>query len=310
MAKIINFHDIYDPKWFENTIEVISKNYKIVPFTEIQNFYKGKSKSKNIAHLTVDDGHISTYTIIYPLLKKLALTASIFVSPKIIKERTNFWYFESADYEPNQLKTCIAKILNIDTEKLADFYVRSVMKTLTLKQNREIIELYQKKYNIPPKESQYINESQLLELENSGVFCIGAHTLNHPILANESDGTSENEIKQSVKLLGEILGRKITTFAYPNGSKGLDYGEREINFLKEAEIEYAFSFEFRNIKKNDSMFEIPRFGLHHGNENFVKNKLKYGTIWEPFKKIILNNEDKHRSLITKKLHAIQLPEEN
>ena len=31
---------------------------------------------------------------------------------------------------------------------------------------------------------------------------------------------------------------------------------------------------------------------------------------EKYKKIILNNEDKHRNLITKKLHAIQLPEEN
>lgn len=301
MAKIINFHDIYDPKWFEDTLDVIQELYEVVPFSEIEKFYQGKNTAKNIAHLTVDDGHISTYSVIYPALKKRNLTASIFVSPKIIEEKTNFWYFESGDYDQEKLRFCIAKILAISTEKIKYFYPRSVMKLLTLEQNWEIIRLYQEKHNEPTKPGQYINLDQLLELEKSGVFHIGAHTMNHPILANETDEVSQYEIHESVKKLSELLGKKVTTFAYPNGSYGLDFGSREMESLKEIGVGYAFSFEFKDLNKKDDLLSIPRYGLYHGNKDFVRKKLKYGKIWEPLKARLFNNEDKHRKAIQKQL---------
>ncbi len=301
MAKIINFHDIYHEQWFLNTLEVIGESYEIVPFSEIQKFYQGKIKAKNIVHLTVDDGHISTYTLIYKVLKEKNLTASIFVSPKIITEQSNFWYQESADYETEKLKNCIAEVLGILPEKLIGFYPRSVMKTLKLEQNWEIIKLYQEKYNVPTKECQYINTKQLLELEKSGVFDIGAHTMNHSILANESHEISKYETQQSVEDLGKLLNHDIKTFAYPNGSIDLDFGVREKEFLKEIGIEYAFSFDFKNLKMTDDLLSIPRYGLYQGDKNFIRKKLKYGSLWEPLKKAIFNNEDKHRKLISSQL---------
>lgn len=304
MPKIFNFHDIYDKQWFTDTLEVIQESYEIVPFSEIQKFYQGKIKSKNIAHLTIDDGHISTYSLIYQVLKERNLSASIFVSPKIIEEQTNFWYFESGDYDKEKLRICIAEVLGIQKESLNNLYPRSVMKTLSLEQNWKIIKLYQKKFNEPIKKGKYINTEQLLELENSGIFEIGAHTMNHPILANETDKVSEYEIKQSVQSLGNLLNREITTFAYPNGGPGLDFGQREMNFLKESGVEYAFSFEFKNLKKNDNLLSIPRYGLYHGDKDFVRKKLKYGSLWEPLKARLFNNEDKHRVNIKNKLKMI------
>jgi len=301
MPKIINFHDIYDPQWFRDTIEVIQESYEIVPFFRIKDFYSGKKINPKSVHLTVDDGHISTYTIIYPILKEFGLTASIFVSPKIIKEQTNFWYAECSDYNQKKLKTCIAEVLEISEEKLINFYPISIMKTLPLETIWKIITTYQNRFNIPTKNCQYISVDQLLELENSGIFTIGAHTMNHPILANESDIVSENEIKDSINELSELLGRKIKSFAYPNGSKELDFGKREIAILKQCQINYAFSFEFKNIKLSDNLLTIPRYGLYHGNKDFIRKKIKFGAIWEPLKKIVFDNEDKHRKLIQKSI---------
>lgn len=301
MAKIINFHDIYDRKWFEDTLDVIQDQYEVVPFGEIKNFYKGKVKSNNISHLTVDDGHISTYSLIYPVLKERGLTASIFVSPKIIEEQINFWYFESGDYDKDKLRICIGEVLEIPIEKLKEVYPRSLMKVLRLDQNWEIIKLYQQKYDEPTKPGQYINVNQLVELEKSSVFEIGAHTMNHPILANEDDEIAAYEIKTSIEELGKLLNRKITTFAYPNGSIDLDFGSREMRYLQEAEVDYAFSFEFKSLSEKDNLLSIPRYGLYHGNKDFVRKKLKYGSIWEPMKKLLLNNEDKYRKKIQKEL---------
>lgn len=301
MPKIINFHDIYDKQWFEDTLDVIQDLYEIVPFAEIERFYQGKSKGKNQVHLTVDDGHISTYSLIYPALKARNLTASIFVSPKIIQEQTNFWYFESGDYDKEKLRVCIAQVLGIPNEKFQNLYPRSVMKTLTLAQNGAIIALYQNNYNEPTKKGQYITVDQLLELEQSGFFEIGAHTMNHPILANENDEVSRYEIQQSVEDLGKLLHRKVTTFAYPNGSKGLDFGPREIQFLKECGVKHAFSFEFKDLHQKDNLWSIPRYGLYHGNQDFVRKKLKYGRFWEPVKARLFNNEDKYRKKISQSL---------
>lgn len=301
MAKIINFHDIYDRKWFEDTLDVIQDQYEVVPFGEIKNFYKGKVKSNDISHLTVDDGHISTYSLIYPVLKERGLTASIFVSPKIIEEQINFWYFECGDYNKEKLRICISEVLEIPIEKLKEVYPRSLMKVLRLDQNWEIIKLYQQKYDEPTKPGQYINVNQLVELEKSSVFEIGAHTMNHPILANENDEIAAYEIKTSIEELGKLLNRKITTFAYPNGSIDLDFGSREMRYLQEAEVDYAFSFEFKSLSEKDNLLSIPRYGLYHGNKDFVRKKLKYGSIWEPMKKLLLNNEDKYRKKIQREL---------
>lgn len=301
MPKIINFHDIADPQWFEDCLEVITSMYKVVLLSEIKEFYNGKKVDPKSAHLTVDDGHISTYTIIYPLLKKYNLSASIFVSPKIIVNQDNFWYQECGDYEDAKLKVSISAITGIPIEKLNPFYAHSILKTFTNEQNWKIIKHYQETNNVLAKVCQYINAEQLLELDNSGIFEIGAHTMNHPILANESAQDSKIEIQDSVKELGKILGRNVTTFAYPNGSPILDFGKREMQSLQEVGVDHAFSFEFKNLSKNDNLLSIPRYGLYHGNKDFVRKKLKYGSLWEPVKKALFNNEDKHRLEIKKAL---------
>lgn len=305
MPRIINFHDIYDPQWFEDTLDVILERYEIVPFSEIRKFYEGKISAGNIAHLTIDDGHISTYSLIYPILRRRRLSASIFVSPKTARERINFWYLESADYDKTELSHCIAEVLNLEAGKLNGLYPRSVMKTLSLEQNLRILSLYREKFDVKLKECQYMDSTQLIELERSGLFDIGAHTMNHPILANEPDETAEYEITESVRLLSEMLNREVDTFAYPNGSPGLDFGQREINIAKRAGIRFGFSFLYKDLSLSDDLMAIPRYGLHRGDKDFIRKKLRYGSVWEPFKRIFLVNEDKYRKKIRKILSQNQ-----
>lgn len=300
--KIVNFHEILNPDWFDTAVQVLRENYEIVNFQAVKDFYCGKNKGKNQVHITVDDGHISTYTVIYRLLKELGLSASIFVSPNIIRERKNFWYEEIRHYDNEKLKAVLADTLHIPQEKLTNFYTQSVLKTLKLEEIHAVIRHYKEKYNPGNYECQYITEDQLLEMEHSGIIHIGAHTQTHPILANESYRESEIQIKESVQELSEMLGRKITTFAYPNGSPGLDYGTREKKTLQSCGVDYAFSFIFRDCSKNDDLLEIPRYGLYHGNADFIRKKLRFGPYWEPVKRLLFQNEDKHRKEIMKALN--------
>jgi peptidoglycan/xylan/chitin deacetylase (PgdA/CDA1 family) len=151
---------------------------------------------------------------------------------------------------------------------------------------------YKKAYKIPDRERVGMNLDQLMELKKSGLVSIGAHTLHHPILKNEDDETTRNEIQQSVQELGDLLQERIKYFAYPNGFPGLDFGERELNFLKEAKIRLAFSTESKSFSLNDNPLSIPRRGITKGGSTFVFTKLAFGDYWDKIKIILKGKQEK------------------
>lgn len=68
---------------------------------------------------------------------------------------------------------------------------------------------------------------QIRQIDREGLVDIGAHTLTHPILANETDLRAEEEICSSITRLEAMLGHPVLTFAYPNGVPGVNFGARE-----------------------------------------------------------------------------------
>ena len=101
----------------------------------------------------------------------------------------------------------------------------------------------------------------------------GAHTVNHPILLNETLNQTQFEIKKSIYDLNEYLNKKVTTFAYPNGIRDLDFNNREKHILRENRIKYAFSMHSDNFQNNLSdNLELPRISLSH---NLIKNYILF-----------------------------------
>ncbi len=299
MNKIINFHDVTDAVWFENVINILRTKYQVISIDDLYNFYYHNKKLKNTCHITVDDGDISFYDIMYPILKKYKLPATFFVSPKIIKERSNFWFQEIKGYDNLEFKKTIAEYLKIKTELLNNFSNKNILKCLEINQIHEIIDKYRKKYNINSKPPQNINIEQLLELDNSGLITIGAHTLNHPILFNESEISSNYEVTESLNQLKQILNKDIKYFAYPNGRINLDFSNREIDILKNNNCVLAFSTNKDNFSKNDNPMAIPRYGITYGNNNMIKLKLFLGKYWEFIKKSREESEQSIRDKIKK-----------
>ena len=130
---------------------------------------------------------------------------------------------------------------------------------------------------------------------------IGAHTLNHPILKNETAERSKIEIVDSINELEEIVNHEIKYFAYPNGIPFLDFDEREFEYLNSKKIRLAFSTESRNFSKESNLLSIPRFGISFGNHYFVKTKLLLGKNWEFIKNLKSKGEKSTRLEIKKEL---------
>ena len=293
---IINFHEVNDPNWFERVVLLLKSNYTLVELSFFENPDSYK-KSKGFCHITFDDGDRTFYTSAYPVLQKYHVPATIFVSPKIILNQENFWFQEVLDYDKNEMRNILSKELSQPLEKLKTINFMNILKCLTIFQINKIIMIYRKETNTPPKPFQNMNLTQILEVEKSGLIKVGAHTLNHPILKNESDEVCYKEISESIIELQKILGHNVRYFAYPNGIPNYDFGNREIDILNKNNIAIAVSTESKFISKRDSKLAFPRLGLSYGSMRFVKIKLMLGANWERIKLFLLRTDSKERKLL-------------
>ena len=260
MNFVYYYHDTASQEEFESVIRTIEKNYQIVSVEDMYRHIQGEIKLKNSCVFTIDDGWLSTYRYVFPAVVKLQIPITIFVSPKIILEEDNFWYFLFEYCNQEKVKERLIQ------DGIFDSSVREYPLKLQLKELRidTIIKYitedigYERLKTIP---RGFINKNELLEMADSGFVTVGAHTLEHPILKNESHDRSHYEILQSVNELSSLLNRRITTFAYPNGLSDVDFSSREMDFCREAGLLMAFSTNPGVIKSGETNpFSIPRCG--------------------------------------------------
>ncbi len=284
-STIINFHAIYNEQWIDKVLLLLKKCYRMVSLDEIESYYYEGQKLKNACHITFDDGDKSFYNIVFPLLKKYNIPASIYVSPTATIEHKNFWFQEIRGYDSDIL----FKILSECYENNGDIQakpINAIFKSMTIDKIWEVIYQYQNITKTPKKPFINLNVNQLTEIFESGLVSIGAHTINHPILKNESAIKTEEEIKSSIVLLGDLLNYKVKYFAYPNGFPGLDFGEREKEILRKLQIKLSFSTENKNFNIKDDKMSIPRKGISKGSSSLILVKLLMGKSWDIAKKFI------------------------
>jgi peptidoglycan/xylan/chitin deacetylase (PgdA/CDA1 family) len=300
MHRILNLHEVRDFRWFDKLASYLKSRYNMVSLDSIENFYGTDMDLKNACHITVDDGEKSFYEVIYPVLKKHKIPATLFVSPKIITERSNYWFQEIKGYNSNELKKSISSVTGISFNLLKNYNEVWILKTLKINEIQEIIKTYQSTTKTIPKISQNITIENLKEISESGLITLGAHSLNHPILINEDNKNCEIEISSSINDLSAIIKKKVKYFAYPNGTQNLDFSFREEKILSLNGIQLALTTEAGNLSLSDNKFRIPRLGIAE-NQNMlvIKSKLFLGSQWKILKKMKPTEEHQQRRKITR-----------
>jgi peptidoglycan/xylan/chitin deacetylase (PgdA/CDA1 family) len=300
MNKVLNFHLVNDAAWFEKTIILIKERYNMVSIDTLDQYYQGKIELKNACHITVDDGDETFYSIIYPVLKKYNVPASLYVSPKIFNEHINYWFQEIEGYDFAIIKQIVADMTNTPVEKLEPYPIWDIMKVMKVDKIHHILAEYRKRTSTPLKPYQNMSIAELKEVDQYGLVTIGGHTMNHPILMNETAESSEYEISNSVTELAELLGHPVKCFSYPNGIPGYDFTDRECDTLKKNGVTLTFSTEARDFSDKDNAYKIPRIGVSNSESMlFLKIKLFLGPVWLILKKLKPSGEYINRAEIKK-----------
>lgn len=259
MNFIFYLHDEPSTETFERKLLWFKKRYNLVSNKEIEQCLLEGKTLHNACHLTVDDGWLSTYRVIFPVIKKYSIPITIFVSPEIAKTGRNFWYKDYPKYDEQILRSMLVEE-GYFSSKLEKYPLDLILKEMNIASVYDLLAVYRKRFHCGIPERGFVNVEELREMSASGLVEIGAHTMSHPILTNETAETALSEIRKSVKQLSELLDKEICTFAYPNGLYDLDFTQRDMEYVRQCGIKTAFSVNPGMLSKATDPLNIPRVG--------------------------------------------------
>lgn len=118
-----------------------------------------------------------------------------------------------------------------------------------------------------------MTRAELVELGKSHVMDIGAHSVTHPVLALQTPAEQRLEVVESKRELEVVLGRRVTTFAYPFGGER-DYSRTTMAAVRGAGFECACANYADAVWRGSDRFGLPRFIVRDWDEHAFADHLQ------------------------------------
>ena len=281
---VMTFHGVPSGAWFRRALETIGRWYRFVEVAEVRGFFTAGQRFNNGCLVTFDDGEHSFADEALPVLEALGVPAVLFVSPGVLSGG-NYWFQDlrtlRAQVGDDAIRQAAAVQLSVPAEQVASYSVLALLKSLRLAQIRRLLDDLAAQNGVRFDQRWNLTLDEVAALDRHPLVTIGAHSLHHPILANETDDVAEREIAGSVADLQALLGRPVDLFAYPNGARGLDYGAREQRLLRECGVRLAFATDTGFFNGRTDPLAIPRAALS-GDESGreIQARLAAVPIWD------------------------------
>src|SRR5689334_9187263 len=115
---VLAFHSVTDGVWFESLITSLERKFSFGSPQDLIRYYAGLRFDKPLCLITVDDGDRTFYQVMWPVLRKHRIPATVFVSPQVCSQRRNFWFQEIRAFTPELLRTTAARVLGVSPAAL------------------------------------------------------------------------------------------------------------------------------------------------------------------------------------------------
>lgn len=256
------------PEHFYEHMNYLKDNYNIISLDALKRAMDfGKIPKKSIV-ITFDDGYADNYLNAKPVLEKLQIPSTIFVTTDHIGSMREFWWDElERIFLLNDIPEKLSlKIMNKEyswkitdkNSKMSVYYdMHKLLKPLPAQERYKIIDyLIEWAGVLVQCRTHYsgMSAEQIKDIEKNGMITIGAHTVSHCMLAALAPEQQEREILDSKILLEKNLDHKIRHFSYPFGG---DFEDTTVKIVKDAGFNTAVAISFRPVYKGSEFF-LPR----------------------------------------------------
>lgn len=298
------------PEHFAEQLEVLRQHSRVMSLQGLTNALRRGRLPRRSVVITFDDGYADNLLTANPLLEKYELPATIFVASGYVGHQREFWWDEldKLFLQPGRLPETLRLRVNgrLHEWELADTANYSQTDSSRHRQWKPWHEntpgprqhiyhsIWKLMHPLPERERLPVREAlldwaqtepvvrpshrtladhEVLALAQGGLVEIGAHTVTHPMLSALPVESQREEIGRGKKALEEILGREVTSFAYPYGRE-CDYTEETTALVREAGFACACTTSEQLIGVGASPYRLPRFHAQDVNGERFANLLR------------------------------------
>ena len=207
----------------------------------------GENNRRPFVAFTIDDGYLDNYTNALPVFEKYNVPFAIFVATDFVDKKAILWWdsIEELIMTHESITTSDGKNYLCKTfqQRWNTFrYLRE--RILNLDQNclEQGLNKMFAEYGIDwygPIREKGMTWSQIKSLADHPLCTIGGHTVSHPSLKILSQEDAEQEIREGVKRIEQVIQHPVRYFAYPYGTPH-EIGEREFRLIERLGIQLAF----------------------------------------------------------------------
>jgi peptidoglycan/xylan/chitin deacetylase (PgdA/CDA1 family) len=219
------------PEHFAAHLEWLRSTAAVVPLTEA---LERKDHARVV--LTLDDGYVDNLTEAKPLLERLGLPATVFVTSGLVGSRRGFWVDRLASLlldggtPPPERHLALeiagrAFLLDIGSAPArvrAHALVHHRLRRLPPAEIDAVIaDISRALARTPtvPEDCLPLSVDELRQLADGGTVTIGAHTVTHAMLSSLTERDQRDELERGREQLEAILGGAVQTLAYPYGDE-------------------------------------------------------------------------------------------
>lgn len=203
---------------FEKELDFYVKYFEPV---SLEYLTENQNSTKNVFHLSFDDGLKECVDVIAPILLNKGIPATFFVNTAFVDNKALFHKYK-ASLVLNRIRKSsgrdVEKVLKkagLSTENLLRV---SMSEAAVLDEIAEVLSVDFEKFL--ENETPYLSTSQVLKLKNDG-FSIGAHSDSHPEFWKISKEEQLEQVQKSMAWINEIVQPKIKAFAFPFTDEGV-----------------------------------------------------------------------------------------
>jgi peptidoglycan/xylan/chitin deacetylase (PgdA/CDA1 family) len=300
------------PERFDEHMDILARYYNPVPLEELcSQVERGKVIPRSVA-VTFDDGYEDNFLHARPILEKYSVPATVFVATGYVGEEKEFWWDEIerlllVDQKPamflgdkkDSVESCsescnrgeVREIMGGKNDALPWNVLSSEAPTIQQELHLYLCKRFQSmaseqiedalgelrkwigKDAAARKSHRPMTIDQVSNLANGGLIDVGAHTRSHVNLAAQAPEIQRKEIAGSKKDLEEWLGREVTSFSYPFGTRQ-HYNKDTVRLTRESGFQMSTANYAGCVTRLSNRFELPRRIIRDWDGNEFDRRLR------------------------------------
>jgi peptidoglycan/xylan/chitin deacetylase (PgdA/CDA1 family) len=267
---------------FRSQLKLLKKYYNVISPDQFLSWLRNKEDlPARAVLLTCDDGLLNNLTTMLPILQEEKCKCLFFVTGGSLEDTPQMlWYVElflmlmqtRGSLPPIDWRGTLIPPIPSGPRERRTLWLQllKMLSRLDANQRRAFLDeatgfweldgAWKGRYLDDPllrQRFQLLRAPELKQLASEAGMTIGAHTLSHPVLVEQSIEFARTEIARCRKATETFLGKPVWAFAYPFGDTD-SVGDREYRLAEAAGYDCAFVNEGGTFGRESYRFSLPR----------------------------------------------------